>query len=189
MDAAHVASAVGNVTASVGLALAGLFAFGIAATPPGRKKTLPPVLASLAGMALVALAADEGFELHDRVGRWLWNEHKVAAPGPINHIDDVIVLGYVAAGALALLVSLPVLVRTPRFLFGMVVAGAMMAGGSAIDAFGTPESWTEIPEEALEASGAMLLALVFWREASRDGHLVKLPHARLHGIGMDPRTT
>lgn len=126
---------------------------------------MPPLLAWLAGAALVALAADEGLELHDRVGRWLWDERGVAAPAPINHIDDVIVLGYLAVACLGLLVALPGLLRRPRFLLGMVAAGGLMAAGAAFDAFGTPGSATEIPEESLEAAGAVVLAIVFGREA------------------------
>lgn len=190
MDAVHLASAAGNIITSTGLALAGVFAFGMAALPARRKRALPPVLAFLAGVALVALAADEGLELHDRVGRWLWNEHAVEAPGPINHVDDVIVIGYLAAGTFGLLIALPFLARSPRFLFGLVLAGGMLGGSAAFDALGIATGgWTETPEEALEALGALMLAFAFWREAARDGHLVKLPHARLHGISLDPRAT
>jgi hypothetical protein len=182
MDATHVASATANVVTSCGLALAGIYAFAIAATPPGRRVALPPVIAFLTGVVLIALAADEGFELHDRAGRWLWEEHAISAPGPINHIDDLFVIGYVVAGAFAMVVLLPILVRSPWFLFGLVIAAALFAGGTAFDALGATGSWTDGAEEGLEAAGAVVVALVFRREASLDRHLVKLPHARLHGL-------
>jgi multisubunit Na+/H+ antiporter MnhB subunit len=189
MDAIHVASASDNIITSVALAIAGLFALGMAWLPARHKRPLPPLLALGAGVALVALAADEGLELHDRVGRWLWNEHAIEAPGPINHVDDVIVIGYLAAGALSLLIALPFLFRSPRFLLRLMLAGVLLTAGTSFDAFGIPGNWTEVPEESLEALGALVLAFAFWREASRDAHLVKLPHARLHGISLDPRAT
>lgn len=182
MDPTQVATATANIATSGGLALAGIFAFAIAATPPGRRAALPPVIAFLTGVVLIALAADEGFELHDRAGRWLWDEHAISAPGPINHIDDLFVIGYVVAGAIAMVVLLPILVRSPWFLLGLTLAGALFAGGTAFDALGTAGTWTDGAEEALESAGAVITALVFRREASLDRHLVKLPHARLHGL-------
>ncbi|MEX2225302.1 MAG: hypothetical protein WEB52_02490 [Dehalococcoidia bacterium] len=164
MDAAHVMSALGNIAASAGLAIAGLCALLIAFSGP-RRHILPFRLAIASGAGLIALAADEGLELHDRAGRWLYQEHGVVAPGPINHVDDLFVIGYLAAGVAVLAVYARRLLRTPRFFGGLIAAGALLATGTGLDALGTTGSWTDAVEETLEAGGALLLAAVFAREA------------------------
>jgi hypothetical protein len=171
MEPLSIASALGNFTTSVALAAAGLCALALAVQPhPGRRR-LPPAVAFAAGAALIALAADEGLELHDRVGRWLWREHGVVAPGPVNHVDDLFVIAYAAAGALALAVALPFLLRAPGLLLGIAVGGALGAGGTSLDALGVVGTWTDGVEEAFEAAGALVLAVAFGREARAAGAL------------------
>jgi len=165
MDAAGVGSAVANLTTSSALALAGLLALGMASSRGRSAAPLRPLTAMVAGVGLVALAADEGLELHDRIGRWLWHEHRVAAPGPVNHVDDLFVMAYLACGAAAMAVSARSLLRHRRFVALCALAGALVAAGTAFDAFGTPGSWTEAPEEAGEAAGAIVLAIAFWPHA------------------------
>jgi multisubunit Na+/H+ antiporter MnhB subunit len=176
MDPAHFGSALGNIVTSCALALAGVFAIAMALSPARRSAPLPPLIALAAGVALIALAADEGLELHDRLGRWLWNEHGIAAPEPINHVDDLFVMAYVGSGVAVLAVCLRRMLRHPRFLMMCAVAGALAAGGTAFDAFGSPGTWTEAPEEAAEALGALLLALAF-RPYAGARTLVRLPGA------------
>jgi hypothetical protein len=167
MELAAIGSALGNLVTSSSLAIAGIAAFSMAILPSRPPRALPAHLAFIAGAALVFLAADEGLELHDRVGRWLYHERGVAAPGPVNHVDDLIVFAYVGAASVAGAISLPTLLRSPAFLARMVAAGTVCAGGAMIDAFGTPGSWTEVPEESLEAGGSAMLAAVFVAEAVR----------------------
>jgi hypothetical protein len=167
MDPVSVGSALGNLLTSCALAAAGIAAFSMAIVPARTPRALPPLLAFVAGAALVFLAADEGLELHDRVGRWLYHERGIEAPGPVNHVDDLIVFAYVACAVAVALISLPPLIAAPRFLASMGAAGTLMIAGASFDAFGTPGSWTEIPEEGLEAAGACALAAVLAFEALR----------------------
>jgi hypothetical protein len=179
MGAGDAASAAANLFTSGGLGVAGAVALLMARAPGCRSIALPPMVALLAGVALIALAFDEGLELHDRVGRWLWREHEVTAPLPVNHVDDVIVFAYIAAAGVAGVLLLPTLARRPRFLAGLLLSGALMSCGAVIDAFGTPESWTDVPEEALETGGAVLVAAVFATEA---GLLRRIRPHRASGI-------
>jgi hypothetical protein len=176
MDALSAASAAGNLITSVALAAAGIAAMALAGLPRGRR-VLPPALALVTGASLCFLAADEGFELHDRVGRWLYYERSIEAPGPVNHVDDLFVLGYAALGAAVAMVALPHLLRAPRFFAAMAAVGTMMLGAVALDALGRPGSWTDAPEEALEAGGAVLAAAAFGMEALRGRQLPRLPLA------------
>jgi hypothetical protein len=157
-------SASANIAASAGLAAAGICSLVIAFRR-SRRHILPFRLALAAGVGLIVLAIDEGFELHDRAGRWLYEEYGVVAPGPINHVDDLFVIGYLVAALAVLAVYARTLMRTPRFFAGLVVAGAVLAAGTALDALGTPGTWTDVVEEGAEGFGAMLVAAVFAREA------------------------
>jgi hypothetical protein len=175
MDLIGAATALSNVTASGGLAVAGLVAFAMAIVRPQTPRALPPLLAFVAGAGLCALAADEGLELHDRVGRRLWSEHGIAAPGPINHVDDVIVLFYLVAGGAVGLASARIVLKTPRFLAGLIAAAGLMAAGAGFDALGTPGTWTEVPEETLESTGAVLAAMVFLLQFRVEGAALRAP--------------
>jgi hypothetical protein len=176
MDALGTASAIGNIVTSVGLAAAGVCAYLLATSP--SRPVLPRPILWLAAPAFVLLAIDEGLELHDRVGRWLYEEHGVVAPGPINHVDDLFVIAYLGLGAVVFACCIPSLVRAPMFLAGLVAAGALLAGGTALDALGSVGTWTDAVEEAGEAMGAVLLAAMFVREAATAGG----PQWRLTGV-------
>lgn len=160
-----VASAGSNIITSTALALAGVFALAMALRARALPQPLPPAMASLASVALVVLAVDEGLEVHDRAGRWLYNEHGVVAPGPVNHVDDLFVLGYMAAGAVGFVALLPRLARYPWFVAGLLAAGALFAAGTAFDALGTNGTWTEGVEETAEATGAVALAVTIGGQA------------------------
>jgi multisubunit Na+/H+ antiporter MnhB subunit len=181
MDAADIASTTGTVVIACGLAIAGLFAFGIAAAPRGVKRALPPVAAFAAGVVFFALAADVSTQAHQRFGEWLSSDHGIDAPWRFEQVEDAIVMGYVAVGALAMVALLPFLIRSPRFFGSLSFALALLAGAAATNAFADVRYVTPIATQALAAAGAIELALAFSREASRDAHLLKLPHERLHG--------
>ena len=78
----------------------------------------------------------------------------------INHVDDLFVIAYLAFGALAFAVCLPSLARAPIFLAWLVCEGLLLADGTAIDALGSSGTLTDAVEEAGEAMGAVLLALL-----------------------------
>jgi hypothetical protein len=166
MDSLSIGSALGNLVTSIALAVAGLAALWIARTRDERHAhALPPLAALVGGGALIALAADEGFELHDRVGRWLYYERSVEAPGPVAHVDDLFVLGYVAAGLVIGMASLPRLVKAPRFFANLCGACGLFAVAAGYDALGSPGTWTDAAEEALEVFGAVWLAAALAVEA------------------------
>jgi hypothetical protein len=170
MTALDAGTLAGNAITALALALAGAFALSLALWPRRAAGSLPAWAAWACGAGLIALAADEGFDLHERVGGWLWNEHGVGAPGPVNHVDDLFVIAYLVAGACVFTALLPVLRRDGALLAGLLAAGTLMAAGTAVDALGSPGSWTEAPEEALEVAGAVVLAAAFGRHAlARDG--------------------
>jgi hypothetical protein len=157
-------SALGNFVTAGALALAGVCALLIA-PQRSRRHILPFGLAMASAIGLWWLAADEGFELHDRAGRWLYEERGVDAPGPISHADDLFVIAYAAAGAAVLALYARRLLRTPRFLAGLAAAGALFSIGAGFDALGTPVTWTDGFDEGFEALAAALLLAVFAREA------------------------
>lgn len=161
----EVASAAANIITSTALALAGVFALAMARRARAVPQPLPPALASGAFVALVVLAVDEGLEVHDRTGRWLYNEHGVVAPGPVNHVDDLFVLGYMALGAMGFAALLPRLARYPWFVAGLLAAGALFGAGTAFDALGTNGTWTDGAEETAEAAGAVALAVTIGVQA------------------------
>jgi len=157
-------SALANLVTSGALAIAGLCALTIGFRR-SRRHILPFGLALSSGVGLLLLAADEGLELHDRAGRWLYAEHGVVAPGPVNHVDDLFVISYLVAAVAVLAAYSRRLLRTPRFFLGLLAAGMLLAAGTAFDALGTTGSWTDAAEEGLEVAGGVLLAAVFAREA------------------------
>jgi hypothetical protein len=168
MTPLDVGSALGNAVTSAALAAAGLAAF-VMTRREAHARPLPAMVAVFAGVTLLYLAADESLELHDRMGRWLYDRHGFVAPGPVNHVDDLFVLAYVGVAAALGLWALPSLLRHRRFLYALMIIGFVLAAAAGIDALGTPGSWTDAPEEGLEACGAVALAFVFVREALRGG--------------------
>lgn len=158
------------------LALAGVCALAMAIWPSPRR-ALPPMLAFLGGAALLALAADETLDLHERFGAWLWRRG-VEAPGPITHVDDLVIALYVACGSVVALAAAPALKRHPGFLLRTLACGVPLVGAAALDVLGHPGSWTEIPEEGLELAGALAIAFVLWRE------LVRVPAWRATDVGL-----
>lgn len=125
------ASALANIITSSALALAGAAALAMAIRARTAPQPLPMAIAACASAALIALAVDEGLEVHDRAGRWLYREHGIVAPGPVNHVDDLFVLACLALGGAVFALLLPRLLRYPWFVAGLSVAGVLLAGGTA----------------------------------------------------------
>jgi hypothetical protein len=159
MDALGTASALGNIVTSTALAAAGVFAFLLVIWP--ARPPLPRAVLWACAFGFVWLALDEGLELHDRAGRWLYHDHGVVAPGPVNHVDDLFLIAYMAVGAVTLIASMPVLLRHRGFLLTLIVAALFFAAATAHDAFGPTGGWTNALEEAGEAAGAIVLAGAF----------------------------
>lgn len=178
----EVASAAANIITSTALALAGVFALAMALRARALQR-LPPAIASAGFVGLVLLAVDEGLEVHDRAGRWLYNEHGVVAPGPVNHVDDLFVLGYMALGAMGFAALLPRLARYPWFVAGLLAAGALFGAGTAFDALGTNGTWTDGAEETAEAAGAVALAVTIGVQAMADVRV----HRRADSVRAEAR--
>ena len=179
----EIAWAAVNIIASVGLALAGLAAFAMWRWPHTGQPLGTNVALTLA-VVLWFLALDEGVELHDRAGQWLWRERGVVAPGPIHHVDDVMLLGYVVIACALGLLLLPSLLKHPRFLLGLCVVGGMLAFSTVSDAVGPTRTWTDMVEESIEAAATLILAAVLWRaawpgvEAARRSSVLEAANAR-----------
>ena len=153
------------------LAVAGMFALSMAVWHSPRhahspRHVLSPLLAFLAGAGLLALAADEALDLHERAGGWLWR-HGIDAPGPLAHVDDLIVLLYAVAAVATASIALPALLQHRGLVLRLGACGGLLAVAVALDVLGEPGSRTEIPEEGLEVLGAIALAAVFAHEAMR----------------------
>lgn len=160
----EIAWAAVNIIASVGLAVAGLGAFAMWRWPHDGQP-LSRRLALAFAVVFWFLALDEGIELHDRAGQWLWRERGIVAPGPIHHVDDVLLLGYVAVAALCGLLLLPSLLKHPRFLSGLCVVAGLLALSTVSDAVGPTRTWTDLIEESVEAIAVTVLAVVMWQAA------------------------
>ena len=171
MTPLDIATFAGNVITAALLGAAGIAALSIARSPTASA-ALPPRIAIVFGAGLISLALDELFDVHERAGKWLY-DRGVEAPGPINHVDDVILLTYAAAGAIALTFAMPALMRMPRLLFAILGAGVLFVAAAALDALATPGSWVDAIEEALEAAGAVVLAFAFARERMREPLLTR----------------
>lgn len=160
----EIAWAAVNLAASLGLAVAGFGALYMWRSPsPDHPFT--PRLALLLGIVLCWFAIDEGIELHDRLGHWLWREHGVVAPGPVHHVDDLFLLAYLVAAIGLALLLLPSLLRRPWMLVGFVVAGALFALSTLNDAVGPETTRTDLLEESMESTAAIILAVALWRTA------------------------
>jgi hypothetical protein len=167
MGALDIAMLFGNGATASLLAVAGVAAMSMAYTR--YDSVLPSKMALAFGAGLLGLAVDEAFDLHERAGAWFYTRG-ADAPGPVNHVDDLIVLSYLSVGMIAVAMALPALMRVPRLKAAILATGALFAVAAAIDALGTPGTWIEAPEEALEACGAALLAIAFIRERGAARH-------------------
>lgn len=157
----EIAWAAVNFTASIGLAAAGAAAFAMWRWPRTLQPFTPGLALALA-CVLWFLAVDEGVELHDRVGHWLWKQHGVLAPGPIHHVDDLILLGYLIAAAICGLLLLPSLLRHPRVLAGLSLGAALLAFSTLSDAIAPERTWVHLIEESVEAVAATIIAVTLW---------------------------
>jgi hypothetical protein len=120
----------------------------------------------VAAVGSIALAIDEVFSLHERLGSTLydrgWRE-----PAGINHFDDVLVFALGIAGIATAGFFAREILREPRFaaLFGAAVALflAAIAWDSIADPTRTRSWWTE---ETLELAGVLVMVVAFRERAA-----------------------
>lgn len=183
----EIAWAAVNLTASITLAVAG-FAALYMWRRPDPAHPFSPRHALMLGVVLCWLAIDEGLELHDRLGHWLYRKHGVVAPGPIHHIDDLFLLAYLAAAVILGLFLLPSLLRRPGILLAFLAAGALLTLSTLNDAVGPESTVTDLIEESLEATAGIILAVTLWRAALPSG-VPFLRKQSAHGDILAPRKT
>jgi hypothetical protein len=166
-----------NIVTSLVFAIAAVSVFvaARASHDSSRAPLLPKRLGYVLAVALAAFAVDDGFELHEGLGRWLNEEHGVEAPGPINHVDDLFVLGYLAAAGVLGLFALASLVKRPATLAALTAAGALFVAGIGVDVAAPQGRLSYWSEETLELAGIALAAAVFAREALATGALSSRP--------------
>lgn len=117
----------------------------------------------LAGLGLVYLAVDETANVHETLGRTLWEAGAPTPPG-FNHLDDLFVLLYGLAGVTVSLFYVRELWRSRRILPPFVAALVMLATSIVIDSTAPVEGPHVYVEELAELTGAGLFALAFrWR--------------------------
>lgn len=123
------------------------------------------------GVGLVALAADELFQFHERVGRAMADS---ASAGPFRSWDDIIVIGYgvLAVGLVALM--LPGLAHTPMVLRLLGAGFVCYALHTLVDSLAEPRtSLSAIVEESFKLASVTFLAL-----AAYAGYLAVKDHSR-----------
>lgn len=116
-----------------------------------------------AGMGMVYLGFDELLNVHETLGRNLW-EAGVPNPPGFNHLDDFLVLLYACAGLAVTIGYLPELRRSGRAVimpFGLALG--LLGVSIVIDATAPVEGIAPYFEETSELLGTMLFALAFYR--------------------------
>jgi hypothetical protein len=122
---------------------------------------------SLSAIVFVVLAVDELAQPTVFVSKWLKSEHQIAAPGPFNDIDSILVVALLV-GCLALLARHALVLlrhRTTIVLFGIgLVLGA---ASQTLDSVVEPSRWEFVAEECLKLS-AIPFVLAGYLAALRD---------------------
>ena len=141
----------------------------------------------LAGVGTFVLAIDESAGIHERLGHDLYRAG-FREPAPINHLDDLILIGLVVAAVPVLALGVAEMRRDARILRTFVLSACLFAAAVGWDALASTKgsaSWWF--EESLELVAGSLLAGTFWFAAlaprpSRHRHTapadeVRGPHA------------
>jgi hypothetical protein len=142
------------------LGAAGLFAAAIYALRGRREDATRFSL--VAGLGTVYLGIDELLDLHERLGRVLYEDLRWPEPPIVNHYDDLLVI-LVALAGLAVIARFHAEIRRERsfgvlFLAGLALFAAAIAWDSRADPSRTGSWWTE---ESLELTGALTMVVAF----------------------------
>lgn len=114
-----------------------------------------------AGLGFVMLTADELWSVHEKVGKRL-TDAGVATPPGINHMDDLVLLGYGVAGLCLCAVYWREIAR-PGLVAPFALGFAALSVSILIDSTAPVEGvWPKI-EEMIETAGAMLFLVGFAR--------------------------
>lgn len=107
---------------------------------------------SLSVIVFIALAVDEMTQPTVFISKWLKSEHSIAAPGPFNDIDSMLILGLlvICVAVLARYALVLLKHRTTIFLFAI---GLILGFTSqTLDSLVEPTKWEFVAEECLKLS-------------------------------------
>jgi hypothetical protein len=122
---------------------------------------------SLSAIVFVVLAIDELAQPTVFLSKWLKSEHQIAAPGPFNDIDSILVVSLLA-GCVALLARHALVLLRHRTTIVLFAVGlALGAASQTLDSVVEPSKWEFVAEECLKLS-AIPFVLAGYLAALRD---------------------
>ena len=133
-----------------------------AAGEPGRRDFW-----SLSAIVFVVLAVDELAQPTVFVSKWLKAEHQVAAPGPFNDVDSILVVTLLAGCLVLLARHALVLLRHRTTVVLFAIGLALGAASQTLDSVVQPTRWEFVAEECLKLS-AIPFVLAGYLAALRD---------------------
>jgi len=133
-----------------------------AAGAPGRRDFW-----SLSAIVFVVLAVDELAQPTVFISKWLKSEHQIAAPGPFNDIDSILVVALLV-GSVALLARHALVLLRHRPTIVLFAVGLVLGALSqTLDSVVEPSRWEFVAEECLKLS-AIPFVLAGYLAALRD---------------------
>jgi hypothetical protein len=133
-----------------------------AAGAPGRRDFW-----SLSAIVFVVLAVDELAQPTVFISKWLKSEHQIAAPGPFNDIDSILVVALLV-GSVALLARHALVLLRHRATIVLFAVGLVLGALSqTLDSVVEPSRWEFVAEECLKLS-AIPFVLAGYLAALRD---------------------
>lgn len=122
---------------------------------------------SLSAIVFVVLAIDELTQPTVFVSKWLKSEHQIAASGPFNDIDSILVVALLA-GCVALLARHALVLLRHRTTIVLFTIGLVLGAASqTLDSVVEPSRWEFVAEECLKLA-AIPLVLAGYLAALRD---------------------
>jgi len=122
----------------------------------------PGRLSAVAGFGMIYLTLEEVLEIHERIGRWMYEDLDWPDPPLVNHWDDVLVIGIALAGLSAIVWLRNEVLAWPPFAWRFGGGLVFFAAAILVDAWLPPESGLSwYLEESLELAGAALVAWAF----------------------------
>ena len=107
---------------------------------------------SLSAIVFVVLAVDELTQPTVFLSKWLKSEHQVAAPGPFNDVDSILVVTLLVGCAALLARHALVLLRHRTTLVLFAIGLVLGAASQTLDSVVEPSKWEFVAEECLKLS-------------------------------------
>lgn len=147
-----------DLLSTAALLFATVAALAAASMRSGSRRATVFWVISAAGT--LALAADEYYDVHERLGRELWLAGFPKLPG-INHHDDMLLLLYAATGAATALHFVDEVARTGAAALLFALGGVLTVAALVFDGWVTETQRTWYIEEYLEVAACTLFASSF----------------------------